>query len=920
MTTHLLSGKVMVSGVLKCNDIFKKIELEINRSEETREGIISSNKRSFEQLQYCIDNGKIINDFDEGLFNTSFTYCLDQKGIDIAREGISSLYMAMPYVFMFVPEIRSIIVEENSWEFRRGNILPTQNDSIKVQEIFERKNQDESTIYIANIQGVNVSVAAEVQKVQNQVVVNKFPEQLPRIFCDFPLIGTEDFAFPAVINSPRFNPTEPRDGIFLKDVDETETNENKEIIKEAVKLYGEFLTYISARGWGRIYNFVKVRSQKEKTWLSKEWIEKNIINQCKHMICTIPIIDNESGTRVALQDEWGETNIWIIHDVDENVRGEIWRLASKLMPNKMTKESELNEWYTSLWWGCNKFRLPDLLKNIQELKSIDMLEKTICEKGENWLNQLYALIAKTKATIDYIRNNQMSIFPNQNGYFCTLDNLSVDLQIDDAYKDILNCVQDDCRNELLDKKITVLDWMNVSECSIQDVFAKIKSGLSCIPDQQENVYSQLVVLYADEDKMYDLKKKQIEFLEFANVIFPEQFKNVYKVSIISEELLEESIKYLCVKTVNEISGYNNLSTLDLIVCSSEESVENWIARFISFIKKAGYSFLLDRKEKTILPNQNGNFKAKEELFEDNREMDEILKRISAIAGYDIKEELLLVEVSLYLPLPNNRTKGIADIAQYIISYIKNNQGFSKVQNVEVMDTFKKFYYWVKDNPDVAKKYFKDVCENIHWLYNDEEIAENMKKAEQIDAILDKYHINDISVLEDAFLKMTEEENGNRDNISDEGESEEEILIQYGIASKEQYEEAINMHVFKENFIYTSSHDISKFIFAKQILERAKKNIIEFLGKKPEYDLSNIIEVDKTIFIIEKNKEQIYLIARPSDYNYVAIYYESERNMLDYNKDWELWVEDGENEPEKLTFGKILKLTGINKIPLKKVQG
>ena len=41
-------------------------------------------------------------------------------------------------------------------------------------------------------------------------------------------------------------------------------------------------------------------------------------------------------------------------------------------------------------------------------------------------------------------------------------------------------------------------------------------------------------------------------------------------------------------------------------------------------------------------------------------------------------------------------------------------------------------------------------------------------------------------------------------------------------------------------------------------------------------------------------------------------------MLDYNKDWELWVEDGKKEPEKLTFGKILKLTGINKIPLKKV--
>lgn len=154
--------------------------------------------------------------------------------------------------------------------------------------------------------------------------------------------------------------------------------------------------------------------------------------------------------------------------------------------------------------------------------------------------------------------------------------------------------------------------------------------------------------------------------------------------------------------------------------------------------------------------------------------------------------------------------------------------------------------------------------------------------------------------------------------SDEEENEEELLVQYGIASEEQYEKALDMQIFKENFLHTSSHDVSKFDFANRILERAKNNIIEFLGKKSEYDISNLIEVDKTIFIIEKNKEQIYLITRPSDYSYVAIYYDSEKNVLDYNKDWELWVEDGKKEPEKITFGKMLKLTGINKIPLKKV--
>ena len=35
---------------------------------------------------------------------------------------------------------------------------------------------------------------------------------------------------------------------------------------------------------------------------------------------------------------------------------------------------------------------------------------------------------------------------------------------------------------------------------------------------------------------------------------------------------------------------------------------------------------------------------------------------------------------------------------------------------------------------------------------------------------------------------------------------------------------------------------------------------------------------------------------------------------------ELWIEDGKNKPEKITFGRIIKLTGINRIPLKRLRG
>lgn len=41
--------------------------------------------------------------------------------------------------------------------------------------------------------------------------------------------------------------------------------------------------------------------------------------------------------------------------------------------------------------------------------------------------------------------------------------------------------------------------------------------------------------------------------------------------------------------------------------------------------------------------------------------------------------------------------------------------------------------------------------------------------------------------------------------------------------------------------------------------------------------------------------------------------------MDYEKDWELWVDNGTTTPQKISFGKILKLTGINQIPLKKIR-
>lgn len=87
---------------------------------------------------------------------------------------------------------------------------------------------------------------------------------------------------------------------------------------------------------------------------------------------------------------------------------------------------------------------------------------------------------------------------------------------------------------------------------------------------------------------------------------------------------------------------------------------------------------------------------------------------------------------------------------------------------------------------------------------------------------------------------------------------------------------------------------------------------------PEYDVSEPVNLTNTIFIIKKYGKEMVLITRPSDYEQVILYYGAEKDILDFEKDYELWVEDGKTAPQQITFGKMLKLTGINRIPLRKV--
>ncbi|MGE6230914.1 sacsin N-terminal ATP-binding-like domain-containing protein [Paenibacillus chitinolyticus] len=264
------------------------------------------------------------------------------------------------------------------------------------------------------------------------------------------------------------------------------------------------------------------------------------------------------------------------------------------------------------------------------------------------------------------------------------------------------------------------------------------------------------------------------------------------------------------------------------------------------------------------------------------------------------------ERSLYVTKPWNSNSVLLRLSEVLCNYF-DLVGHDKKLDFLLRSTVKEIQnYFMQEELDIPEELLE-----ISLDYDDETNNQDM---EELNDILKKYGVSGIQELENIL---------SRSNIeSSSGETVEismELLAQWGISTEEELNRALAKNVFGAEFIHDSKRSLKLFSYVQEILERSKKKIIEFLDKQPEYDVSDIIEISNTIFIIKKHNSEIYIIARPSDYGQIILYYDSELDVLDYEKDCELWVEDKKSDPQKITFGKILKLTGVNKIPLRSIR-
>ena len=904
ITTHLLSEVVNISGILEVDSEYSKFNISLDRSGKDKDEIMAAMEKAVSDLEKCTP----IDSLNEDEYNTIFEYKLDEYGMQTARAGLESLRVSAPFVLAMLPSIKEITVENTGERFRYKREIDCRLEKAAVSEIEIEENEQLSYKYILKVTQDKVSIFIALECFDSKKKIVPFLKHQSKLFCDFPLIGTEDFPFPVLISSPDFNPTEPRDGVFLTcrnragTDDEIEVNRN--MIETAYQLYQQLLEYVAKEEWDGIYNITKICPYSKKDWYDEDWLE-GIVKKCKTAILHTPIVETANGAAKALRDDRDGEQVFIVSDRAESVRERIWHLLHCSIPDKIPKREDLHEWYHSLWSEYKGFTFESLSNQVSDYKNTETLEGQLCEVDwEEWLNNYYDLIDENEKRQEYAVNQRLNILPNQNGVFCRVGKLCADAGVLEEYKDILLSLGEDVKDGLLHLNIGCRKWFQCEETTNKQILEWIERRLIVASGEvKREVYLKIVYMYNDSFRGIE-EQKQI--CDYARRIL-KLGNRMQEAAEISEKLLQEAMKYTVTSIADKISECGTVDGLaEYLNIARAEAVE-FLAGLIDFVMKQDFDNLLNKETKPILPNQNGVFSVKEKMYIDD-EIDETLKEVACFAGYDIKAELLMKEI--YLKLPENRWKANKDIAPCIIKFVEDNR---TAKDLDIRSVFNKLLLWINENQDKAEKIMPVLYKNKHYLYDDDDIANNLRQAETLTNIMDKYDIKSSAQLEAIIQKnvgsLPSGSTPSKETVT------QKILLQYGIDSEEALNKAFSDSDFANLFIRESKHDLSTYEYVRQILERAQKNILEYLEGQEEYDLSDKQKIADTIFVVKKNGKQIYILVRPSDGGEIRIYYRTETDVLDYSMDWELWVEDGKSAPQKITFGKVIKLTGLNRIPL-----
>ena len=222
--------------------------------------------------------------------------------------------------------------EKMCFEAKRPESDPSSVQQITVTEDTNGNSKDKQ--YLLTKGDMETSVIVPLES-ENSGLVCQSIKKIPRLFLGFPLVGTEAFSFPAVINSFKFTPTENRNGVYLGKNDDPENNNNQTVIEEACMLITRLLQHSASAAWHHTHRWIEVPAIQGNDWVDAEWLKKCVRNKLMAAIYDTPVVLNETGNAISMREA-----ILPVTERDESIEAlwdllEVWKEYSEKLPRRV---------------------------------------------------------------------------------------------------------------------------------------------------------------------------------------------------------------------------------------------------------------------------------------------------------------------------------------------------------------------------------------------------------------------------------------------------------------------------------------------------------------------------------------------------------------------------------------------------------
>lgn len=632
VTTHILNKKIEISGVHENDTGKRRFSIEIDRSAcsfDEATALTAVQKSLSETFQVISDIAKKPGENVQNNWNT-FTYPLNSDTFTYAEKGIIELTKNLAFTLL----INSVYGNsDNTGSFKTINEVSIETSTGKKSFVISNQETNIPNVKFASFdsefgllykhQGKLIYGVPAIRQ-DDYFHISPLDHQAV-LFKEFPLIGTENFNLPVLLQHKDFHPTELRDGIRTKVVSKDEEDpiakKNRDALIEFVSSYKIFmLSLMEAKVKGTYLLAKSGLPEFIENYSNQDWFETNVQLPIRKFILEKKIVETTSGIFIEI-----EKAKFIPGDTIE--KETFYSLASQLLPDQIPDKESIWEWSEIIAQDINNWPkgiilgIEDLVRFVPEM--IDLKD----EKSFEWLKDLYRFLDRCDAAH---LGEKYPIYPNEVGTFCLRDTVAIHPEIDEEFKFVSEGLGRPLNNEFLNRKVgavagiksfdlnefykdlnntlinevKIVTATEVHAKSIIRVCGLFRSDRALKREKWLDIISQLLPDLAPE--------KKIVFVDYENYWRSAEFWSIKYVCHLLEKAARPSVF-----AQNYFEGH-------------EESCFAWLNDFLAYV----FELQEDNREiilkRSIIPTQNDQFRSNEDYIyaeQDSRYFNNMIKDI-----------------------------------------------------------------------------------------------------------------------------------------------------------------------------------------------------------------------------------------------------------------------------------------------------